>query len=71
MLFLPKSRPAMPAMYELPRAVPQEDNYGLPERVKETVLSPTWPETCQAQAIAEVINLPIVKVRGSRSTLCD
>ncbi|KAI0811241.1 hypothetical protein BC629DRAFT_1589970 [Irpex lacteus] len=61
-LFLPKSRPAMPAMYELPRAVPQEDSYGLPERVKETVLSPTWPETCQAQAIAEVTNLPIVKL---------
>ncbi|KAI0094048.1 hypothetical protein BDY19DRAFT_902718 [Irpex rosettiformis] len=58
-LFLPKSRPAMPAMYELPRAI---DALSLPERVKETMLLPTWPETCEAQAIAEVANLPTVKL---------
>ena len=48
-------------MYELPRAV---DAISPPERVKETALLPTWPGTCEAQAIAESTNLPTVKVCG-------
>ncbi|KAI0703574.1 hypothetical protein BC835DRAFT_1262709 [Cytidiella melzeri] len=53
-LFLPKTRPAIPTLVNFPRA----HISNLPECVEATALAPTWP--CEAQSISGSANLPTV-----------
>ena len=62
-LYLPKTRPSVPSLIELP---PLEQDM-TSERVKAVQLAPRWPGTCQAQNLtSQGTEIPTVHVRQIR-----
>ncbi|GJE86962.1 hypothetical protein PsYK624_030450 [Phanerochaete sordida] len=57
-LYLPKTRPPLPTLLELPPVSADGELY---DRVKAIALTPTWPSTCQARELSQGAALPSVQ----------